>query len=445
MVFSEYAEGFVNQFIFNNMSGHILQRTFLVLLTMIIVGKSNAQNQPNYSTFSVTSEKIDLAPYLLESPNRVVPDFRIMNGVNQQILVGFQHKDNAIILRLNEEGKRIGNPVELVDYWLCAMYPMPDESLVVLASKDHDNDYITNYPNTLYFLRISPEGKISTTNRIFGGEGHGSEKSWFDGRVKDAQIAFNGDRFGIYFEVQKNWAKPGEEADIHNGDMFVQTDLSGNIIPETEHFWTASHSSTLQLTAMPNQEFCTMTIADAYPYGLQVFNRNTNENFVAWPPKEDWITYENCQSSNAAGLLKYMDTKEGYHIAILGTLDHPNLAWDTKVDPLFLKMDLQGNIVQKKYLTVTPETGESTISVTPLGNNYLIAFGEGNVYENDWKPGTFSLCIVDPNGDFIVEPTPVMHAFNTDSNLIPVSEKEFIWCTGNNGSQELELHKIIFE
>lgn len=427
------------------MNGLTLQCAFFVLLSLTIFGKSYAQTQPNYTTFSVTSEKIDLAPYSLESPNRIVPDFRIMNGVNQQILVGFQHRNDAIILRLNDEGKRIGNPIELADYWLCAMYPMPDESLVVLASKDLNNDYIENYPNTLYFLKISPEGKISNTNRIFGGEGHDPGKAWFDGRGKDAQIAFNGNHFGLYFEVQKNWAESGETANIHNGDMFVETDLSGNIIPETVHFWTASHSSTLQLTAMPNREFCTMTIGDSYPYGLQVFNRNTNENFVAWPPEEDWITYENCQSSNAAGMLKYMDTKEGYHIAILGTLDHPNLAWDTKVDPLFLKMDLHGNILQKKYLTVTPETGESTISVVPLGNNYLIAFGEGNVYKNDWNPGTFSFCIVDSDGNFIVEPTPVVHPFNTDSNMIPVSEKEFIWCTGNNGSLELELHKLTFE
>lgn len=418
---------------------------FVVVISGWVNGTLYAQHPVSLPAFHTETRKIDLAPYTLQSPNRIVPDFRLIKGVNGEILVGFQHNHDAVLLRCNATGERIGKAIELKEYWLCAVYPMQDGSLVILASKNVRNDYIADYPNTLYFLTVSAAGEITTNRPLFGGEGHGPGKSWFDGRSKSAQIAFNGTHFGIYFEVQKNWAAAGQPDDIHNGDMFVETDLIGQIIPETTQFWTASHSSTLQIAEGPDQSFYTMTIGDAYPYGLQVYNRNTRESYVAWPPEEDRISYEACNSSTAAGMLKFMDYRNNGLIAVLGTLDHPNLSWDTKVDPLFLKMDVQGHILEKKYLAVTPNSGESTISVNKFGENYLVAFGEGNVYANDWKASTFSWCVVDADGNFVYNPVEVLLPFGTDSELIPVSETTFSWCTGSNGSQVLELHTLELE
>lgn len=397
-----------------------------------------------YSSFEVTTGSINLAPYTLKSPNRVVAQYMLRKGIPGQMVVGFQQQNDGIILRVDNMGRRIGPAVELKDYWISDICPLADGSMVVLAGKDVRNDYLTGYPNTLYFINISVNGMVTNTAHIFGGDGHGPGKSWFDGRTQ-ARIAGNGQDFGIYFEVQKNWAAPGQAADIHNGDMFVAVALNGRKKEGSEHFWTASHSNTVQVDAMPGGDYWTMTIGDANPFGLQVYNRTRNTTFVAWPPKEDYVPYERCETSNAAGLLHFMDATPNGLIAIMGTLDHPNIGIYTKEDPLLLKMDTQGNILIKKYLQISPDVDESNISVHKIGPNYAVAFGPGNVYENNWQPGNFELCVIDGEGNFLLAPTPVDHPLDSDSNLVPFSDRELVWCTGTNGTQQLMWYNLVFK
>jgi thioredoxin 1 len=232
-------------------------------------GNNNGGDKTSYGSFKVNKKSIDLSPYKADSPSSVLADFKLKKGYNGINFLSIQKEHDAIIFKINSTGDRIGAPIVLAKYWMSDMYPMEDGSLVVIAKKSINNTYIDDYPNTIHFLRISANGAVSSPKHILGGEGHGTGKSWFDGR-SEGRITYNRTNFGIHFEVQKNWAKAGEKDDIHNGDMFVVTDKNGNKDESKSHFWTASHSNTVQSAAMTNGEFWTMTIGDAHPFGLQV-------------------------------------------------------------------------------------------------------------------------------------------------------------------------------
>jgi len=408
-------------------------------------GNNNGGNNSSYGSFNVNKKSIDLSPYKADSPNSVLADFQLKKGYNGVNFLSIQQEHDAIIFKINSNGNRIGTPIILSKYWMSDMYPMSDGSLVVIAGKSINNTYLGDYPNTIHFIKISASGAVSPPKHIFGGEGHEAGKSWFDGR-SEGRITYNGTNFGIYFEVQKNWAEAGEKDDIHNGDMFVVTDKNGNKDESKSHFWTASHSNTVQTAAMANGEFWTMTIGDAHPFGLQVYNRDKDKNFVVWPPKEDFISYSDCQSSNAAGMLRYMAEDNGELIAFMGTVDHPNIGWKTKVDPLFLKFDKQGNITKKKYLQVSFDIDESNISVEKIGKNYLVAYGPGNDYDNNWEASSFEINIIDGNANNILAPTKVDYPFGTNSKMIPVSNKKFVWCNAAyDGVSQLDYYEIIFD
>lgn len=409
------------------------------------VSGMSAYAQPSqYANFDVTQTEINLAPYTMNIPRLINADYLLRQGPQGTVVLGFQANEDLIILKVDKLGKRIGEAIELTGYQLSDLYVLPDGRMAVLASKEVNNDYLPKYPNTLYFITLSASGNVTNTVHIIGGEGHGPGQAWFEGRMR-ARLAFNGTDFGIYTEILRNLAQAGQPRDVHNGDMFAVVSPAGQRKPDAGHFWTASHSSTVQVAAMPNGDFWTMTIGDAYPYGLQVFNRTRRTKFVNWPPKEDTVAYEACQSSNAAGLLHFMDTPGDNLIAILGTLEHPNIGVNTYVDPLFLKMDQRGNILQKKYLRVTPIVHEDRISAHRLGkDSYAVAFGPGNQFDTNWEPAQFELCIINTDGDYLLRPTPIPYPFGSNSDLIPISPKELVWCSGKNNSKTITLYRLTF-
>jgi hypothetical protein len=51
-------------------------------------------------------------------------------------------------------------------------------------------------------------------------------------------------------------------------------------------------------------------------------------------------------------MLRYMAEDNGELIAVMGTVDHPNIGWKTKADPLFLKFDKEGNITKKNTFEI---------------------------------------------------------------------------------------------
>ena len=393
------------------------------------------------SGIKVNSYKLNISPYKVKSPTSVLGKVQAAVWQNGSFMLGIQQEDDVILLRYNNKFQRTVAPLTLKNYRLSEMLALPDGSLVVMAGRDENNTYLSGYPNTLYAIKLSRENRQIFKTYIFGGKGHGPGKSWFDGR-SSAKISSNGNSFGVYLEVQKNWAEAGAEQDIHNGDMFVELDKNGKIIEGRTHFWTASHSSTIQVCAYPTGEYYTMTIGDAYPYGLQVYNRNKDKNFVIWPPKEDYIPYEKVKSTNAAGILEDIAVDGKDLIAFMGTLEHPNLGVFSKVDPLFLKFDIHGNILKKKWLTVTPDKDESVISVAPMGKNYLVGWGKGNDYDDKWKPGPLTISLIDGNGNFIRKPKELNYPFGTYSRFYKTSSNSLIWLLSDNNSQYVTVHRL---
>jgi len=95
-----------------------------------------------------------------------------------------------------------------------------------------------------------------------------------------------------------------------------------------------------------------------------------------------------------------------------------------------------------KWLKVSPEVDESNISVSELNNKYFIAFGEGNSYENGYQPGTLEICIVNKNGNFVLNTTKVNYPFGTDSQIIAIDEKTIVWFYVENNNSELKMYKL---
>lgn len=405
---------------------------------------SSESRGSSFGSFRITKRKVDLSPYKVESPNSVLGSVHSVALTDGDIMFAFQQEHDLILMRHDSNFKRKGQPIILKRYWYSDMLALPDGSLAVLAGKDVNNTYIESYPNTLYLIKYDNRGREVFRTHIFGGEGHGPGQSWFDGRSK-GRISYNGTLYGIYLEVQKNWADPGQSKDIHNGDMFVVVDSRGRIQEDRTHFWTASHSSTIQVTAMESGEFYTMTIGDAYPYGLQVYNRDKDNSFIAWPPKEDFIPYEEVNSTNAAGILEFIAPDGDSLIALLGSEEHPNIGWQTKVDPLFLRIGTDGKVEVKRWLEQNKNKDASVITAVDIGSSYIVGWGPGNVYENSWKPANLTIAVINSKGEFIMEPREVKEEFGTYSSFTQTSVESLFWLYTANYSQSVDVYIVEFE
>lgn len=393
-------------------------------------------------SFSVQTKIIDISPNIVNDEKSVLGYAKLAPLTDGSLMVGYQSDKNAHIVPLDKNYNRLGKDIILRNYELHNMHPLPDGTFLLVLGKDIQNTYIENYSNTLFIMKMDKKGNTIFNTRIFGGNGHGPGKSWYDGRA-EGEVTFNGSEYGIYFEVQKNWAEPGEGEDIHNGDMFVVLDKKGEIKPEREHFWTASHSSTPRTAAGSDGNFYTFTIGDAYPWGLQLYNRNSSFNTVVWPPESEWKSYEESNSANAPGILEFMYSHNNSLIAALATEENPNLGWDSKTDVLFLKTDYKGQILKEIWLTKTPNKDESKILVTPYQGNLLFIWGPGNVYENDWQPDPPTLAVVDFNGNFIEYPEKLSSfPLGSSSDAGTMANGDALWTYADNYSSSITLYVV---
>jgi len=396
-------------------------------------------NTTNYGDFTVTKSTFDLSPYYASSETHlVVCEYFVYKNPKGGFYLALQQNTDVVILKLDSNLNRYGDAIVINNVDFSDMYPQNDGSIALLVGKCINNTYLTNYSNTIALILIDSKGNITRNFNIFGGNGHQAGKSWFDGR-SDGRITCNGSEYGIYFEVQKNFASDGEEDNIHNGDAFFVTDLYGNLKDGRDHFWTASHSSTLQVTCKPNGDFYTYTIGDSYPWGLQFYNRNTSANKVSWPPEQDRLTYEESASCSAPGMLRYIDYNNGYLYAFLSTMEKPNYGDGRKIKPLFLKIDLNGNVVKEKWIDII-DVDASVESVSRFGNNYIVAWAD---YDID---SYFKIAVVDPEGNIVLSPQKVNEKFSYKSELFAISDKEFFWFSGEtNRTTVLELNRIKFD
>jgi hypothetical protein len=54
--------------------------------------------------------------------------------------------------------------------------------------------------------------------------------------------------------------------------------------------------------------------------------------------------------------------------------------------------------------------------------------------------------IIDPNANNILAPTKIDYPFGTNSQIIPVSNKKFVWCNAAyDVVSQLDYYEIIFD
>lgn len=400
----------------------------------------------NSGNLTVTKYTTTVSPQI-KDPSSILCSHYITPTPDGGFYLIYPNESDVYVQKFNSNIQKSGNPLVLRNYWFSDVIVHNDASVAFLLGRSVNNTYLGKYPNSIYFLKMDKNGNLGSPKLIFGENAHSAGESWFDGRSK-GKINYNGTEYGFYFEVQKNWAKAGEADDIHNGDMFVVTDLQGNKKPNRDHFWTASHSNTVHITSEPNGNFFTLTSGDAYPFGLQFYNRNTSFNKVVWPPKEDHVPYAECNSSAAAGLIRYLDAVNGEILAIVGTLEHPNIGWKSKVDPMFLKFDTQGNITKRTWLAQTPTADDSNITVFKTSHNkYWVAWSGGNVYENNYKADNIKLAQIDANGNFTQKLKEHQFPFGTYSQLIELKDGRLVWVNveGYSPSENIEIYVGTFK
>lgn len=387
----------------------------------------------DHANYSVSKQKVSLAPYYVSSnKTMIVCEHYAYPNPSGGVYLVIKQDFNTIIYNFDKNLNPQQSPVFLENIIFSDMHVAPDGTLAVLGGKIINNTYLSNYANTIAFLKIDNNGNVIRNVNVYGGNGHDYGDSWFDGRSR-ARITCNGSEYGMYFEVQQYFK---EDDTVHNGDAFYVCDLDGNIKQDRTHYWTASHSVTVRTTCEQNGDFFTLTIGDAYPFGLQFYNRNTKQNGVVWPPAQDRITYAEVKSASAAGMLSFMDYNNGAIVALLSTTNKPNYNDGRPLDPLFMKLDKNGNILQKKWLEVSASANSTKIMAHRLGQNYLIAWtnSEG---EN------FKIAKINANGDYIQQPISVNEKLGFNGHIIPLSASEIIWFEGDkNGARELDVYRL---
>ena len=395
----------------------------------------NNVNRFDYETYSVLKSQVSLAPYYVSSDEtRTICEHYAYQNPQGGVYLVVKQDFNTVIYNFDTNLKPQAKPILIRNVEFSDMHISNNGTIAMLGGKDVNNYYIEGYSNTIAFIKIDKNGNILRNINIYGGEGHEFGDSWFDGRSR-ARITCNGSEYGMYFEVQKNFE---DDNTVHNGDAFYVSDLNGNVKEDRTHFWTASHSQTVRTTCEPNGDFFTLTSGDAYPFGIQFYNRNTSENDVVWPPVADRITYAEVKSASAAGVMSFMDYNDGNIIAFLLTTNKPNYGDGRPLDPMFIKIDKHGNLIKKKWLDVSSNFNDDNMTAQRLGDDYLVTWTE---LDSDG----FKIAKVNSSGEIIGFPQNVNHPLGYNGFIVPLSENEAVWFEGDrNGSTELNAYKIKF-
>ncbi|MCP4439069.1 MAG: DUF255 domain-containing protein, partial [Aureispira sp.] len=398
-------------------------------------------------SYQVERNSIEIdAEYIGNRGSRVV-EIVFKKGYNGINYLAMHAGANSHIIKINDDGEKVGEELAMFEEFVIKdILPLKDGSLLIAAGKvpPAPRKYVYITPEILYFIKLSPEGKVIKQTKIIGQFEGEYRKKWFQAH-SNVEIKSNGSQIAMFFTIHENYSKPDEKETEYISDAFVLLDLKGNLLSEVQTGLQYAEAK-VAMTMDDKGNFYTMTMNNSsYVYGLTLMDRRKKEYKIppVWPPASEKPESDAINARYyGPGLLQYASYHKGDFVAILSSAEGLNIGHNTNMDPMLLRFDKNGKVLAERTLHVSPEVNDRYVSVHPIGDNFMIASGLGNHYKNKYKPAEFDVMVVDGQGNEVVAPTRIKAPFGTHSKIIALSNKTFIWVDAGRYYKSFDIFKL---
>ncbi len=256
-------------------------------------------------------------------------------------------------------------------------------------------------------------------------------------------MAWNGTSLGVFSGVSRNFAKSGGTANTHQGDLFVALDAHGKLIDERTELWSASHSSLPRLALGPAGEMLTLTVGDAYPFGIYYINRDSKKTSVIWPEEHQRtpaIRKAVRTTTGAGTMCGFLRSGNKLFATIDASRTLPNPNRQTSGDVMLVRFDLDGVVEKKTWITNTSGKRERCPNIVPHRQGFLLAWTE--IVERDDERAV--LAVVDADGEVVHAPAEVTGAqrHNYHSDVIALPCGGAAWVTAGYRAGSIDIYKV---
>lgn len=377
--------------------------------------------------------------------NRVDLDFDAYQ--NPVIIYGIEN-EGSYIQALDKNWKPISTKIELngiyfMDFLVIdgAYYILGKETAGYLGAGPLDYE---EEGNILVFLKVDATGRIIYKRQLFGNEGTNGGQFFLCTYSSLGELAFDGKYFHTLVETCGNFSPQGSrEFDIHETDYYLTFDIDGIVRENGRSPWNHSHSSLPHTISDGTGEGVTITVGDASPFGI-CFTRFTDGKQVSdrvIHPDQNNLPYEDMygmsKSSTDAGEIGGIVRIGNYFYTVIATVPAYNLpVLKQKKDFLFIKMDLNGNEVMRRWIK-TPNLDENIPFIIEQNGNVFMAFmyktGE---FDYDY---TATIALLNTNGDYLIEPEKTDYILNYQSRLTKFPNGDIALISAEPYSTEAEF------
>lgn len=408
---------------------------FFSSITLFLIGFSTINNASAQTSLK-GSRMIRPSSYLNESKvvlnlseNRTVHDNRVdldFDAYENPVIIYGIENVGSYIQALNKNWEPISTEIELkgiyfMDFLVIdgAYYVLGKESAGYSGAGPLDYE---EEGNILVFLKIDASGRILYKRQLFGIEGTNGGQFFLCTYSSVGELAFDGKYFHTMMETCGNFSPQGSrEFDIHETDYYLTFDTDGIVRENGRSSWNHSHSSSPHTVSDGIGEGVTITVGDGSPFGI-CFTRFTDGRKVSdrvLHPDQNNLPYGDMydvsKSSTDAGEIGGIVRIGNYFYTVIATVPEQNLPiLKQKKDFLFIKMDLNGNEVMRRWIK-TPYQDESIPYIIELQGNIFMAFmyktGE---YDYDY---TATVALLNTNGEYLISPRTTDNILNYQSRL----------------------------
>ena len=327
---------------------------------------------------------------------------------------------------------------------LVGLHAGADGSAVLLASteegsNEHRPGWCARGDNTLYILGVDRAGKQTFKTHLLGGRGYGSQQRWFIPGSAGVLLS-NGEMYGAFYSVGKNWAKAGQDPDPHEGDDFKAVDFDGDVVEEMSCFWNCSHSMDQRMLVDPDtSEFLTLTMGDTYPVGVLLKQHPSRTRGVVWP------AHELVKKLQAAGSKVFFPGNlggialDGDALTAAATVFVRDSVEDSKNrserHALFLRFDKAGKLLARRFLNKEPLSRGVRAYVASIGRHTLVGWG-------DPARKSMMLGVLDDQGNDVIKPRSRKSAVNRRAGFLNLPGGDPVWVAARSGSKSVTIHRV---
>lgn len=367
---------------------------------------------------------------------------------NGGLTLGWNHNGEAHLTRLNAQYEQEGADWILNDVMISDILELPDDGVVVMVTDYSDSMTNSFSPDRqLRLMRLDANGETTLVAPVVGGDGEGAGADWYAwSSQRGVDVMLKGDGYAVFTKISHNFGDGvGENANTHQGDLYVEMDASGALLESNRGWWGVSHSNRPHLLEGPSGESITLTVGDGSPYGVMCTNRTdgNRKEYRIWPPEDQVeVGDEESVSTVGAGDLCGFTRRGERLFATVGTVrEQPFNYFQDSGEVLLLSWpvgSLDDTDVTTTWLTDSSEIPERCPTLSPMRDHQLSVWGR-RTERNATEDAKATLALIDGDGKLVNGPTTTDAPFNENSMAVTLSDGSVAWTYAEPDESTVQL------